>query len=179
MWISKTVYQHLLNAAENAARVARDQMADMEKDLLAVDARLQRLLVDNVGLRERLITAEGAMKAAQAMNDLLTIEINVAKQERAQFLQKLFDPTSPIVIQAPKISKDPVLMPPGVDFEDMGDHNASVAGYADQIPLDRLDEPTPLGDELTGLSGQVYDPASELGVSQPRLGDDSQIAPER
>jgi len=175
MWINQIVYRTLLSTWNEQIQQLQKSERDYAATVEIYDKRTERLQAENMALRERLIKAEGDARSAQAMRDLLVIQNTQLQEERGQFLQKILDPLFRPEIRVPKISHGPSVQPPGVDFEDMGDAQASAHGYSDQIPVDygeHVEEP------LTGLSGAVYDPASELGAELPRLGDDPAAAPD-
>lgn len=174
MWINKIVYQTLISAWN-------EQLADLHREIDAAqgsirerDAQIDQLHADIRRLRHDFIAAEGAKRAAQAMCDLLTVQFNHAHHERGEFLAKLLDPAHRPEIQVPKISQSPVVMPPGVEFEDMGDIRARHEGHGDPLPVDPLTRV----DDVEGLVGRVYDPASALGSELPRLGDDVTLHPD-
>jgi hypothetical protein len=175
MWMSRKAWSEL---TATVVRRYETEIIELKYTLEGLRAQRDRdLAAERVvvaGLRERLIDNEGRTRAALAMRDLMTIQINQLQDERGQFLQKLTDPSYRIGITIPKISSDPVVMPPGVDFEDMGDARAAQHGYSDHIPVDG--KPVE-DDDLTGLVGQVYDPASELGQPPSLLPDDQNLGP--
>lgn len=176
MWISKKAWSDLLGAV--IQRYERE-LTELKAQIEQHRVRHMEAVRLHLSLRERLIEAEAAKRAAQATRDVLVVQNAQLQEERGQFLQKILTPEFAPKIRVPQIQSQPSVAAPGVDFEDMGDAAAVQQGLADHIPVARDGEHILEREEdITGLVGQVYDPASELGVELPRLGDSPMEPPE-
>jgi chromosome segregation ATPase len=85
-------------------------------------------------LRERVTQAEKKSVGAQTAEAIYRTELNAVRLERAELLAKLTN----IDIQVPRIEAPLGVSPSGgggVDFEDMGDAEASAAGFKDMHDL--------------------------------------------
>jgi regulator of replication initiation timing len=175
MWISKQAWSELLTGV-----IARyeAELTDWKQRAAQYVEKMDALRTVNTQLRERLIEAEAAKRAAQATRDLLIVQNGQLQEERGQFLQKILNPEFRPQIRVPKIESAPTVTGPGVDFEDMGDAAAAHHGYADNIPAADGEHVLERLDDITLLTGRVYDPASELGAEQPRLGDEAFAQPD-
>jgi hypothetical protein len=171
MWINQIVYKTLLSSWN-------EQLAALRAQIASVELRCTQVQRRNTLLEERLLTAEAEARSAKAMRDLLVVQNAQLQEERGQFLQKVLDPDFRPVIRVPKIQTMPTVTAPGVDFEDMGDDMARHSGYADHIPVNEGEHVLERQEEITGLTGQVYDPASELGAEHERLPDGPSLHPE-
>ena len=163
MWINKYTFIDLkqrLASAERSVEMGREAISLLQRDSKA-DRELINALHRSIDtLHERLIEAEGVSRGSKALADALILRQNQLQDERDQLFTKLFNPEHKVAIMTPRIAREPVTMPPGVDFEDIGDDNAARGGYDLSLR----------GEELTGLLGQVYDPAAEAAGSPTDVG---------
>lgn len=156
MWVSKqalALMTVVIDRAEQAANDARGELrlARQDRDTdFATAGAVER------SLRERLIEAEARARAATVRAELMTLRVNQLQQERDALLHKAMPD---LAIMTPWVGQPPIVMPPGADFEDMGDAAAGVGhAQAERIPAEPAvavrsgdDEP----DE--GLSGSIFD----------------------
>lgn len=153
MWVNEKVWKRLNDEVDRLFDELRH--ADEREERLRVQAQTMRL--ENNGLRERLIAAEGDKRFAQGLADSITVQMNKVQHERDQLFAKIFDPTHPVQVVTPKIGAMPSVMP-NVDL--FGDPNEL---KDDLTPEDEALERQHAVEPLTELSGRVYDPAAELG----------------
>lgn len=163
MWIRKIdfINLHQRLASATTALDSGEQAISQLSKAVRTERELTMALHHAIDeLHERLIEAEGAARGAKAISDSLILRTNQLQQERDQLFTKLFNPDHKIAIATPKIVRDAVVMPPGVDFEDIGDESARREGY--DVPL--------RDGTLTELLGQVYDPAADAAGSPTDVG---------
>lgn len=158
MWINRHLWNELQVARLSTEQALLDRIEALTAKIRGERASLADLRKENTTLRERLITAEATARSAATMSDLFTIRVNQLEHERTLYLQKLFDPTVPVQLPVPHVGRMPAVVGPGNLFEDQGDASADPTGRVDED-----DTPIPLED-LSGLLGQVYDPAATLGL---------------
>lgn len=167
MWINKKAYKawaeevralqgHLKTVIELAEAFDRDK-DKLREQLERAEASLQAALLRETEVR-------GQLRTARAYSDTWRLQLNHLQLQTAEFLARLLPGYS---VRSPQIEMQAEFLPPGLDFEDLGDDRAHHFGYAPEHPmagqpanvpqrprpedgLERMDEPTPLLDPQEG-----------------------------
>ena len=130
VWIARRVWDHTLGSAARlqellvATREAYDQL---QKRYDVLQTKLDQS-------REVEAQAKIVLASREATFDTLRLQLNEFRLERGVLLQKLYG----ITLTVPTIEKSPTTIPPGTDFNDMGDARAQMEGLADMHDLDPL-----------------------------------------
>ncbi len=166
MWINKHAHRAWVEQVKNREHFLADLQRHIEKQRLTIAADQH----DLAALRDQVLklTAQiGSYKAVSAAHkaygDLWRVQVNHLQQQVADLLSRQIPGYK---VPTPVIESDKELLPPGYDFEDMGDAAWEQMGYADahpvsaagtpRIPVDDLDSPevmapdTSLTDPLEG-----------------------------
>ena len=139
MWINKHVWAQLQDLVSSMKELGNYHVNEI--------AKRDRALAD---LHARHAEAEAAKRAALVRADLMTLRVNQLQDERDQLLTKLMPD---LKISTPRIQEAPILMPPGIDFEDIGDDRADLEGH-DRHPAPAVHDP----DVVEGMIGQTVTP---------------------
>lgn len=130
MWINRNAYAAYRSDVERI-KAALDAY---ERTLTLRDAEIR-------DLRHKLEVAEGAVReavrtsaASSAYLDALRLQLNEIRLERGALLDKLYG----LKVVTPVIQDTPTTMPPGTDFDDMGDARAKMEGLADMHDISPL-----------------------------------------
>jgi len=171
MWINKKAYREWATEVRAVIEAAKLQAQNLFGQIDARDRTIRQLEKELATMRANLALAiehhsvtEGKLKATRAYADTWRLQLNHLQLERGDLMARLLPGYS---VRAPQIEMQAEFLPPGLDFEDMGDDRAHHFGYAPEHPiegqpanvpqrprpedgLERMDEPTPLLDPQEG-----------------------------
>jgi hypothetical protein len=180
MWIAKHAYQTLLAGFTRREQELLRTIENRESTIDQLRGQLrvaqQHHLTAVLQGRNWVTKLIGDTRAAQTRADLLAIDINVLREERAILLDKALAGIGGFKPQVPHIGPAQRTSEPAVSFEDMGNEQAAATGLVpdpDPFPVsfepgfDPVPDPT--GEQATvgfgddtpdvGAPGTVYNPA--------------------
>jgi hypothetical protein len=154
MWIHKQAYTDWAQRVREAIDTFKSTAVAFGTAVAAKNREIESLTRDvekwrGVVDRQRATVAEAQkqLAVAHAYNDMMRLQLNEAREERAAFLKRITEIDLPV----PHIEHHPDLavMGSGVDFDDMGDASARMMGLADtfDIPTDRPENAAVTGSE--------------------------------
>lgn len=150
MWIKREVFTSLRDTATKLKTLADQYYAAIgtrDNEIKRLHAREIELLQD---LGIKIATEAQATTAA----DIWRTRVNELTLERAELLRQLI-PGLKLVV--PVVERDPIVTPPGVDFEDMGNAVAMMTGALQGDGELRVDDAVPAS--VKGAPGLFRDPA--------------------
>lgn len=135
MWINRKAYEQWVGQVRTLQAFTEGIAASTQAQLAEKDAEITRLR-DRLDAREARHTESlRSAAAAKAYSDIWRVRVTELTIERAELLAKLVPGLN---LAVPHIQQDPVVMPPGIDFEDMGDAAAAMSSYADSHPVEGM-----------------------------------------
>jgi hypothetical protein len=112
MWINRAAWQEYVDSV-------RAQQAWIDASKLHV-AALERTIVDLRTRIDELLTERATLlahaHAGRATSDVVLMQFNALRGERDALLAKV----AGVTFDSPKVGRDPVVYPPGIDFSDVG-----------------------------------------------------------
>lgn len=136
MWIKREVFQELQRTATSLKELADRYYAGLG----VREAVIKQLQAREIELLQEIGTKIATESRAVAVADIWRVRVNELVIERAALLARLLPG---LEIVTPIVERSPMVLPAGIDFEDMGDAAARMTGALVGEGETRVDAPVP------------------------------------